>query len=310
MKIALCERMSKRPLTDVTNAIDDNHNRKKRQRRHHAQDVDMKENDMEIDSDNEKVVCLKADRIESDKHGKRITLGWDEFKNIIQRVRIASLSQDANKKQKTIMDIVHCAKGTVRDWKNVSFGDPIDFVDEPRPGRKPIKRELFTQDILDHCYDRNFSRRKYSNIHFTDDVNISKSYASEICIKNDKYAYKNKRVGKYSNEHVEARFKWAKENVNRPKEYWVRHLVTDSKMWRLGGGMNRQNQRTTCDKGDLEAIREYHEPKHSPTIHTYGGLSAMGLTELVAITGTVTAKRYTKESCKSHAEKRYLSKQK
>ena len=67
-------------------------------------------------------------------------------------------------------------------------------------------------------------------------------------------------------------------------------------MWRVSEGKNRPNQRTTpCDEGNHQAIRTSKKPNYFKAIHTHEGLVSMGLTELIAIEGTVTAKLYVVE---------------
>ena len=110
------------------------------------------------------------------------------------------------------------------------------------------------------------------------EINISKSWVSRICFDNGKFAYKNKLVGKKSNLHQTRRYECGLRMQVHGVDYREKYLVTDSKALRCVEGMNRQNQRTTVDKGDLDSVRAFQKPNHSKgTVHVYGGLSSKGL---------------------------------
>ena len=192
----------------------------------------------------------------------------NELKNSLQRVRIATLFQDANKTQTVIANYLNVSPKCVRKWQGKDLTNPKEFIDQPRSGRPPVKKNHYTQKILDTCYNPTFSRRKYSNMHWLSEINISKSWVSQICIENGKFAYKNKLVGLMNDVHKERRLQWGLEMMSYDIDYWENYLITDSKLWRLFERLNRQNQRTTVDKGDLERVRVFEKPKHPHgTIH-------------------------------------------
>eukprot|EP01083_Nonionella_stella_P069109 184068_1 len=99
------------------------------------------------------------------------------------------------------------------------------------------------------------------------------------------YSYKNKLVGQMTYTHKKERLRWCREYEHYTADDWSKYLITDSKIWRLDGGMNRQNQRTNLYKGDTANIRKFEKRKGGPTVHAYGGISSLGLTKLIPIKG-------------------------
>ena len=75
-------------------------------------------------------------------------------------------------------------------------------------------------------------------------------------------------------------------------QFWESLLISDSKIFTLDGGYNPQNQRQYLKKEDKNKIIVHSKDKKSKGVHYYGGMSHLGLTDIVKVTGTVTAKKY------------------
>ena len=88
-----------------------------------------------------------------------------------------------------IKNYLKVSKQRVKQWQNKDLRDPLQFINEPKSGRPPVKKNLYTQNILDTCYEPTFSRRKYSNAKWLNETNVSKSWVSRILIENGKFAY-------------------------------------------------------------------------------------------------------------------------
>ena len=292
-------RQNKRVLAEIDNLSISGNARKRRRRNHdnhNHNNIQYIDEQNEEKEDQENINPTKQDRKSTNSHGSTITLGYTEFLNVVKRVMIATLSQHGNvRTDATIRRIVDVSAPSVTRWKNADLTNPISLIDEPRSGRKPLKKNHFLQNIVETSFDPNFSRRGYANEHHNDEISISKSHVSRICVEQGLYAYKNKLVGKMSEENRAARLKWGLENQHHGVEHWMRHLFSDSKMWRLHAGMNRQNQRTTVPKGQIDRIRNFKKPKYAKAIHTYAGVAGRGLSQMVEVQGTVTAKKYVKE---------------
>ena len=95
--------------------------------------------------------------------------------------------------------------------------------------------------------------------------------------------------------HIRARYEWCNLMKDEPLGYWKSMLITDSKIFRLDGGYNPQNQRQYLLKGEKHLIRRHDKDKISKGIHYYGGLSYLGLTDLVKIKGSVNAQKYVED---------------
>lgn len=143
--------------------------------------------------------------------------------------------------------------------------------------------------------DPDFSRGKFALSTYFNDMSISKSHVSRILIDEGVYAYKNIMVGDMTIVHKRDRLRWCREYQHYTADDWSRYLQTDSKVWRLDGGRNSQNNRTNLYKGDTDNIRTYKKRKGGETVHFYGGMSTEGLTELIRIRGLITGHRYATE---------------
>ncbi|CAF4062404.1 unnamed protein product [Rotaria sp. Silwood2] len=75
--------------------------------------------------------------------------------------------------------------------------------------------------------------------------------------------------------------------------WWNKLLITDSKVFLLGGGRNpKHHGRWVYDSEELDL---WEVGKHSKGLHVYGGMTSKGLTQLVFINGNIDGEHYVNE---------------
>ncbi len=200
----------------------------------------------------------KAKRIITSTNSQTMTIGLNELENIILRSQIVALSRHTNKTQTTIANNLNCSRKMASTWSNADLSDPINVLDKARVGRPPTVINKHQQNILNNCNNEEFSARNYSNEFHLTDVPISKSHVNRITIKNNKNPYKNKLAGAMDDDHRIARLNWCRGQEHKTVYDWKKYLITDSKIWRISGGRNTQNQRTYLDKGDNQKHQNQH----------------------------------------------------
>ena len=77
---------------------------------------------------------------------------------------------------------------------------------------------------------------------------------------------------------------------NEPLTYFESLLITDSKIFTLNCSRNSQNDVQWAF--GHEHLKAYPKKKFPNSVHVYGGMSHMGLTELIYVNGNVNAKQY------------------
>ena len=215
-----------------------------------------------------------------------------QLSRLINRVRTIQLLEVGwNNKQ--ISEKLQISKQTIITIKKrCSFENIKSFIEESKPGR-PIKYTKQDQKkILQAAKNLEFSPRKYvrSNSNGPKRTTIRK-----ILKNNNLHPYRRKKQSRVKEWHKIARYEWCKLMQNEPLEYWESLLITDSKIFRLDGGYNPQNQRQYLTKDNKNLILKHNKDKKSKGIHYYGGLSHLGLTDLIEIKGSVTSTKYCHE---------------
>lgn len=177
--------------------------------------------------------------------------------------------------------------------KSCSFDNINSFIEKKKSGR-PVKYGKAEENrILKEANIVGFSPRKFIRTNLD---GPSRSTVRRIIQNNQLHPYRRNKQSRVKEWHIKARYEWCRLMKDEPLEFWESLLVTDSKIFRLDGGYNPQNQRQYLTKNEKHLILRHNKDKKSKGIHYYGGLSHLGLTELIQIKGTVTSSKYCEES--------------
>lgn len=221
----------------------------------------------------------------SEKH----ILTLEQLKLIIKRVRVCQLLK-LEKKYFEIQDEVDCsAKFIAKVKKNCSLDNITSFIEKHRSGRPKKYQETEEKKIIAAASESGFSPRKRKR-QFPDGP--SRTTIRRVLSGKGFFPYKHKLSSRMCHFHFLAREQWAKLMESENVYYWKNFLFTDSKIFRLDGGYNPQNQRIYLQRHQKHQIPHHQKDKISKGIHVYGGMSAKGLTELIKVTGSVTARKY------------------
>lgn len=222
-------------------------------------------------------------------NGSTLNIQPNQLNLIITRVRVLQLVEIGWTNVK-ISNYLNISTATIIKYKKkCNFDDNNSFLDDKRSGRPVSINEQKKKEILNESKNLGFSPRKYV---LSRNNQISRSTVRNVLKNNNLHPYRLKKASRIQDWHISARLSWCKQYVKKSLQYWENILITDSKIFRLDGGYNPQNQRQYLPPEQKHNVLIHDKDKISPGIHYYGGLSHLGLTELVRVEGNVTSKMY------------------
>jgi transposase len=207
---------------------------------------------------------------------------------MIDRVRVKQLFElnFPISKIKSIIGKQYSNK-TLYSWKNLSC-DVNSIVIKHSSGRPTKTSFQVNKKIKQMAMTKKMSLRQISRT--LKKPKLCHATVRKILKNEGLKPFKRRVIGKMNDGHQKARFEFANKYKNEPLTYFESLLITDSKIFTLNGSRNSQNDvQWAFSPEDLES---YPKEKFPKSVHVYGGMSHMGLTELIYVNGNVNAKQY------------------
>lgn len=221
-----------------------------------------------------------------------VAFGNTSLKNIILRARIKQLLE-IGYKQKDIVETLNVSRSMVSMVDKRCVFDYLEsFLDKKRDGRPLYYTEKVRQEVVYSTEKTGFSPRNHK---LSNPDGPSRSTIQRIIKKNNLVPYRFKRASRMRDFNRIARLDWCKLMVNEDIHYWEKFLITDSKIFRLDSGYNPQNQRLYRNRDRKNEVPIHQKDKKSSGIHFYGGMSHLGLTDLIKVDQNVTSTVYIRE---------------
>lgn len=217
-----------------------------------------------------------------------LNLTRNEITILIDRVKaktLFDLNYSASEVQKHLKPRSYSTQ-TLYSWKNLNWNVEA-LIPKKSTGRKPIITKQIENKIFHLATKKKFSTRTISK---SLPKKVSHEQVKKILHKQGLRAYRSRLVGKLNDSHIDDRLKFAKLYKQKPLSYWESLLITDSKIFLLNRGRNSQNDKTWCFSPEEAEIHEIE--KFEQSVHVYGGMSSLGLTELIFVNGTINAEKY------------------
>jgi len=220
---------------------------------------------------------------------KKFELTESEIESIVKRVRIKQLLEcgySYSQISKTLdIDISYT---TISNCKNMQWS-VSSILPKKSTGRPSIVSKE-TQKKICKMAD-SFLQPKQIGLSLK--TPLSKSTIRRQLLKDDRYPFVSKKTSKIDDCHYRDRYNFCNEWKDKPLQEFEKLLITDSKIFLLDGGRNRQNKRYWLK--DPEDVPNHELLKKKVGLHVYGGMSAKGLTPLIFVEGTLNAERYLNE---------------
>ncbi len=215
-----------------------------------------------------------------------------QLNKLVKRVRVIQL-REVGWKNKEISQYLNISRQSITKIKNTcSFDDLHSFIEKLKSGRVIKYDEKEEKRIVKASQNIGFSPRKYKR----ENPNApSRSTVQRILKRNNLFPYKRVKSSRIKEYHLICRYEWCKLMKDQDIKYWESILFTDSKIFRLDGGYNPQNQRHYLTPNNKGSILHHSKDKISKGIHYYGGLSHLGLTDLIEVKDRVNSSTYVKK---------------
>jgi len=246
-----------------------------------------------------------TESIETDSSSEALetyTFTHNELQQFVKRVQIAFLAPIKKKlglkNDQQLAAFIGCSRSSVARWKNADLHVDSLYTFMGHTGGRPVTKssEDWTVKILeDSQKNDNFSPRKFAQT-YQNQNGPSRTTVRRVLKSHNKFPYKKQKIGRLYDFHMAARAMWGGKVGRLPLKWWKSLLVTDSKIFRLDGGANQQNDRTWLTQEERKTADLTRAKDKFPTsIHVYGGISARGLTKLVLIERNVNADVYIRQ---------------
>ena len=233
-----------------------------------------------------------------DHDSETYTFSATEVHQLIQRVHIAVLGKyqsDLGLTNQQIANKVGCGIATAKRWKTAEISADALCTNQGHGGGRPrTKTTSHWKDQIDRSRlnAEQFSLRRFESDH-KDQDGPSYSSVRRVLKKLKLFPFKKNKVGTINQWQQDARFSWCRVAAGMNLAWYESLCITDSKIFRLDGGRNHQNDRDWLTREERKtADLRYSKDKFPKSVHVYGGMSARGLTKLVVVKGNVNSDMY------------------